>query len=35
MILAEGAAEVAAEAADGEDAAARMEMRQRFLFDGI
>lgn len=34
-VLAEGTAQVAAEAADGEDLAAGMEASQRFLFDGI
>ena len=34
-VLAEGTAEVAAEAADGEDLASGMEASQRFLFDGI
>ena len=35
MILAEGAAEVAAEAADGEDGAARIKAAQGFLLDGV
>lgn len=34
-VLAEGTAQVAAEAADGEDLASGMEASQRFLFDGI
>lgn len=34
-VLAEGTAEVAAKAADGEDLASGMEASQRFLFDGI
>ena len=35
VILAEGTAEVAAEAADGEDEASRVEVIERLLLDGI